>query len=137
MTGLVEEGSELMSESGSDAARDAGLIGAAQKVEHYEIAAYGTMATYAEMLGLSEAERLLKQTLAEEKQTDKELTQLASTINFEAEMGNGKSAEATVASRSRGRKSRREESKSNGRGSAGRGKLLTRVKKALSGWVGK
>jgi ferritin-like metal-binding protein YciE len=140
MTGLVEEGSELMSENGSDAARDAGLIGAAQKVEHYEIAAYGTMATYAEMLGLAEAERLLKQTLAEEKQTDKELTQLASTINFEAEMGNGKSVQATAASRSRAKKSTREDSarsKSNGRGSARRGKLLGRVKKVLSGWVGK
>jgi ferritin-like metal-binding protein YciE len=138
MTGLVDEGAELMSESGSDAARDAGLIGAAQKVEHYEIAAYGTMAKYAEMLGLAEAGRLLKQTLSEEKQTDKELSQLAMTINFEAEMGNGKAAGA--ASRSRSRKSATNESarsKSNGRGSAGGGKLLSRVKKALSGFVGK
>jgi ferritin-like metal-binding protein YciE len=85
MVGLLEEGAELMEEDGSEAALDAGLIGAAQKVEHYEIAAYGTMATYAEMLGLDKAAQLLKQTLAEEKQTDEALSQLASQINFEAE----------------------------------------------------
>ncbi len=86
MEGLVEEGSALMEEEGSPAVMDAGLIGAAQKVEHYEIATYGTLATYAKMLGLNEALNLLKQTLSEEEATDKKLTQLASQINVEAEM---------------------------------------------------
>jgi ferritin-like metal-binding protein YciE len=85
MAGLIEEGSEIMSKDASEAAMDAALIGAAQKVEHYEIAAYGTMVTYAEMLGLPSAAKLLKQTLAEEKETDVELSELAATINFEAE----------------------------------------------------
>src|SRR5687768_17920755 len=85
MIGLIDEGAELMAEDASDAALDAGLIAAAQKVEHYEIAAYGTMVTYAEMLGMKQAVRLLKQRVAEEKQTDEKLTKLASMINFEAE----------------------------------------------------
>ena len=85
MMGLIEEGDELMGEDAPEAVLDAGLISAAQKVEHYEIAAYGTMATYAEILGMNNALKLLKQTLAEEKETDEKLTQLASTINFEAE----------------------------------------------------
>jgi ferritin-like metal-binding protein YciE len=85
MAGLIEEGSELMNEDASEAGMDAALIGAAQKVEHYEIAAYGTMATYAEMLGYDRAAKLLKQTLEEEKETDEELSDLARTINFEAE----------------------------------------------------
>jgi ferritin-like metal-binding protein YciE len=85
MIGLIEEGKELMEEEGSEEALDAALIAAAQKVEHYEIAAYGTMVTYAELLDMKEASKLLEKTLAEEKQTDEELTQLASTINLAAE----------------------------------------------------
>jgi ferritin-like metal-binding protein YciE len=85
MVGLIQEGSKIMEEPGSQATLDAALIGAAQKVEHYEIAAYGTLVAYAKVLGLGEAERLLTETLAEEKQTDEELTQLASKINFESE----------------------------------------------------
>ena len=85
MEGLIEEGKEVMEEDAPDSVMDAGLISAAQKVEHYEIAAYGTMATYAEILGLKDALRLLKQTLGEEKQTDEKLTKIASSINFEAE----------------------------------------------------
>jgi ferritin-like metal-binding protein YciE len=75
---------------------DAGLISAAQRVEHYEIAGYGCVATYANLLGQGEAESLLRQTLDEEKETDKKLTQLAEHINLEAkqagesEGGNGK-----------------------------------------------
>jgi ferritin-like metal-binding protein YciE len=68
---------------------DAGLIAAAQKVEHYEIASYGTLATYAKILGLNNALELLKETLAEEKETDEKLTELASQINFEAEAASG------------------------------------------------
>ncbi len=85
MEGLVEEGSEMMSEKGEPAVLDAGLIAAAQRVEHYEIAGYGTVRTYARLLGDTEAERLLQQTLDEEGETDKKLTALAeSTINLQA-----------------------------------------------------
>jgi ferritin-like metal-binding protein YciE len=84
MEGLVDEGQEVISEF-DDEARDAGLVGAAQKVEHYEIAAYGTARTHANMLGLSRVAKLLQQTLDEEARTDKKLTQLAeSMVNVEA-----------------------------------------------------
>jgi ferritin-like metal-binding protein YciE len=84
MQGLIEEGQEVIEEDSPESVMDAGLIAAAQKVEHYEIAAYGTLATYAEMLGMKDALRLLKKTLAEEKATDEKLSALASRINFEA-----------------------------------------------------
>lgn len=79
MEGLVEEGREMMGELDVEAL-DAGLIGAAQKVEHYEIAAYGTARTHAEMLGYNKVARLLQQTLNEEGATDKKLTQLAESV---------------------------------------------------------
>jgi ferritin-like metal-binding protein YciE len=123
MMGLVDEGSELMQEDGSEAAIDAGLIGAAQKAEHYEIAVYGTMATYAELLGLEEAERLLKQTLAEEKRTDVELSQLARKINFEAEQD-------TSEQDGRSAKGKRKKGKARG------GNLFGRMGKSLAGLVG-
>ena len=85
MEGLIEEGKEIMEEDLDENAIDAGLIGAAQKVEHYEIAAYGTARTHATMLGFTKVARLLQQTLNEEAATDKKLTQLAeSVINVEA-----------------------------------------------------
>jgi ferritin-like metal-binding protein YciE len=85
MEGLIAEGKELMEEDFDEDALDAGLIGAAQKVEHYEIAAYGTARTHAEMLGYRRVAKLLQQTLNEEGATDKKLTQLAETIvNYEA-----------------------------------------------------
>src|SRR5688572_8919575 len=85
MEGLIEEGKELMQEDLDENALDAGLIGAAQKVEHYEIAAYGTARSHATLLGLNKVARLLQQTLNEETATDKKLTQLAeSLINAEA-----------------------------------------------------
>jgi len=85
MEGLIEEGKEIMSEDLEDDTLDAGLIGAAQKVEHYEIAAYGTARAHANLLGLNKIARLLQQTLDEEGNTDKKLTQLAeSIINVEA-----------------------------------------------------
>ena len=85
MQGIIEEGKEVMSEDAEDDVMDAALIGAAQKVEHYEIATYGTLCTYAELLGLRDAKRLLGQNLEEEKRTDAKLTQLAeSVINLEA-----------------------------------------------------
>jgi ferritin-like metal-binding protein YciE len=90
MKGLVEEGSEAIKLKGSDAARDAALIAAAQRVEHYEIAGYGTVLAYAEALGHREAAQLLKQTLDEEKETDEVLSQMAeSHINQHAAMGVG------------------------------------------------
>ena len=85
MEGLIEEGSVLSEEDAQPAVLDAGLIAAAQKVEHYEIASYGTLATYAKILGLDEAVELLAETLAEEKETDEKLTELASQVNFEAD----------------------------------------------------
>ena len=86
MEGLIKEGEEHMKELKSDKdVLDAGLIADAQKVEHYEIAGYGTAKTYAEMLGNQEAVRLLDQTLSEEYATDERLTKLAeSHINIEA-----------------------------------------------------
>jgi len=85
MEGLVEEGSELIHEEADDTVRDAGLIGAAQRVEHYEIAGYGTARTLAETLGHDEVAALLQRTLDEEKETDRLLTELAvSTVNVEA-----------------------------------------------------
>jgi len=77
MKGLVEEGSELMQELKGSSAIDAGLIAAAQKVEHYEIASYGTVRTWAEQMGHSEAARLLEETLDEEKAADDKLTDIA------------------------------------------------------------
>jgi ferritin-like metal-binding protein YciE len=88
MKGLIEEAQEVLSEDAEDAVRDAALIAAAQRVEHYEIAGYGTVRTYAETLGHKEAARLLQQTLDEEGKTDKLLTQLAeSCVNLIAEQG--------------------------------------------------
>jgi ferritin-like metal-binding protein YciE len=84
MEGLVEEGSELMKEDFEDALLDAALIGAAQRVEHYEIAAYGTVRAFAQELGESEHASLLEETLEEEKETDEKLTELAKQINPQA-----------------------------------------------------
>ena len=77
MKGLVSEGSEVVSAKGDPDVKDAALIAAAQRVEHYEIAAYGTARTFAQRLGKQEAVRLLQQTLDEEGATDKKLTALA------------------------------------------------------------
>lgn len=86
MGGLIKESESLISKGGEPEVLDAGLIAAAQKVEHYEIAAYGTMCEWAEQLGLEEAHDLLGQTLAEEKETDAMLTTLAKKqVNLEAE----------------------------------------------------
>ena len=85
MEGLIEEGKEMIEEDGDDDVRDAGLISAAQRVEHYEIAGYGCACTYAEVLGDRKGADLLDQTLEEEAATDKKLTELAKTlINVQA-----------------------------------------------------
>jgi ferritin-like metal-binding protein YciE len=86
MEGLIEEGSDLISEDADATVRDAGLIGAAQRVEHYEIAGYGTARALATTLGQDEIAELLEETLEEEKETDAKLTELAeSAVNAEAE----------------------------------------------------
>src|SRR5688572_16990064 len=85
MEGLIEEAKDMMGEDMEDDVMDAALISAAQKVEHYEIASYGTVRTYAKLLGNKDAARLLQQTLDEEGKTDKLLTKLAENgINIEA-----------------------------------------------------
>lgn len=84
MEGLIEEGKELMEEDAEPEVLDAGLIAAAQRVEHYEIAGYGTARTYAELLGYDKAAKLLQETLDEEGATDKKLSAMAEKINVEA-----------------------------------------------------
>lgn len=85
MEGLIKEGESIMKETEAGPVRDAGIIAAAQKVEHYEIASYGTLISYCELLGEKEAMKILKQTLDEEKNCDTLLTKLAiSEINLEA-----------------------------------------------------
>ncbi|MBW4437436.1 MAG: ferritin-like domain-containing protein [Pleurocapsa minor GSE-CHR-MK-17-07R] len=81
MKGLIAEGEELIGEHKQSTLLDAGLVGAAQRVEHYEIAAYGTVAAYADALGHTDVSDLLRQTLEEEKQTDALLTQIGLPIN--------------------------------------------------------
>ncbi len=86
MKGLITEGNEVISATGNPDVRDAALIAAAQRVEHYEIAGYGCVRTYAQQMGDQQAVSLLQQTLDEEGMTDKRLTQLAEqVINLEAE----------------------------------------------------
>jgi ferritin-like metal-binding protein YciE len=85
MEGLIEEGSEAAGEDYEDDVKDAALIGAAQRVEHYEIAAYGTVRAMAEKLGEDEAVELLGETLEEEKETDEKLTELADSIEVSEE----------------------------------------------------
>lgn len=85
MEGLLKEGEEMIEEEADDDVRNAGLIAAAQRVEHYEIAGYGCARTYAEILGDKEGAKLLQLTLDEEAATDKKLTKVAkSAINIEA-----------------------------------------------------
>ncbi|MCW3075946.1 MAG: hypothetical protein JWO32_555 [Bacteroidetes bacterium] len=87
MAGLIKEAEEIMKESEEGAMRDAGIITASQKVEHYEIASYGTLRTFAQTLGLDEAVTLLDEILEEEKSADEKLTQIAeTTINIQAAM---------------------------------------------------
>jgi len=99
MEGLIKEGAESIEENASPAAKDALLIAAAQRDEHYEIAGYGTVKTYANLLGDDKAARLLEQTLQEEAETDEKLTKMAESINVEAEEGEEEAV--TFASRHR------------------------------------
>jgi ferritin-like metal-binding protein YciE len=107
MEGLIKEGSELLKEDLEGSVKDAALITAAQRVEHYEIAAYGTVRTWANQLQQEEAVSLLEQTLSEEKETDQKLTQLAESINVQAEEEGGEQKEVEAASPRNSRGSRR------------------------------
>ncbi len=82
--GLLQEGEELMNEEAPDSVKDAALIAAAQKVEHYEMATYGCLRDWAQLLGLGEAAELFQDTLDEERETDKRLTEIAQSLNVEA-----------------------------------------------------
>jgi ferritin-like metal-binding protein YciE len=94
MEGLLEEGKEVLEEDGEPAVIDAALIASAQRVEHYEIAAYGCLRSYAQLLGYSQAEQLLQQTLQEEEAADQKLTQLGeSGINEAAAAVGGSEVE--------------------------------------------
>jgi ferritin-like metal-binding protein YciE len=103
MAGLIEEGAETIEEDASPAAKDAMLIAAAQRVEHYEIAGYGSVKTYAKLLGEDEAADLLEQTLEEEVETDEKLTGAAESINAEAEQGEEEEEEAAAPAAKRGK----------------------------------
>jgi ferritin-like metal-binding protein YciE len=86
MEGVIAEGAEMIAEEADVEVKDAGLIAAAQRVEHYEMAGYGTARTYAELLGDKEGAELLALTLEEERQTDQKLSELAkSTVNVPAD----------------------------------------------------
>jgi ferritin-like metal-binding protein YciE len=103
MVGLVKEGAETISEKYSDPVMDSAIIGAAQRVEHYEIAGYGTVRALAELLGEDDHVQLIEQTLQEEKETDEKLTQLAEQINAEANEGSSDEEEASEVPETRSR----------------------------------
>jgi ferritin-like metal-binding protein YciE len=84
MHGVIEEGNQMLSEIGDPSAKDAAIICAAQKVEHYEMASYGCLRTWAEVLGYSNVASLLQETLDEEGEADKKLTSIAGTLNLRA-----------------------------------------------------
>jgi ferritin-like metal-binding protein YciE len=137
MEGLIEEGQELIKERPDPDVLDAGLIAKAQHIEHYEIAGYGTVRTYAQLLGSDRQAQLLQQTLDEEGETDKLLTQLAeSSINIEAATAEGdedeESEETTRGARGRSeREVSRRTTVEGGRGGArggGRGRSGGRAK---------
>lgn len=107
MEGLVKEGSEMMEEDFEGALMDAALIGAAQRVEHYEIAAYGTVSEFARILGEDEHVSLLEETLQEEKDTDEKLTGLAKEINPQANEEMQEQEEEEEAPRTRRKSTRR------------------------------
>jgi ferritin-like metal-binding protein YciE len=101
MKGLIEEGSEILEEKGEESVLDAGIIAAAQKVEHYEIATYGTLRTWANLLGEDDAAELLQETLDEEGETDKRLNDLAEDIVNPEALSESEEEEETAASGSR------------------------------------
>jgi len=99
MRNLIKEGDDMISEAEDDATRDALMIAAAQKVEHYEIAAYGTMRTWANVLGHDDVAQLLEETLNEEKETDRTLTKIAESFVNEASAEEGDEEEEQTGGR--------------------------------------
>jgi ferritin-like metal-binding protein YciE len=118
---LIKEGDEMISEAEDDATRDAVMIAAAQKVEHYEMATYGTLRTWAAVLGNNEAASLLESTLEEEKTADQKLTDIAENfVNTAAAQGGEDEMErsGTRSPRHQAADTRRRRSKSSGRSRA-------------------
>lgn len=110
MEGLVKEGEEIMKKKAEPEVMDAALIAAQQKVEHYEIASYGTARVYAEKLGVSKVEKLLSQTLEEEKKTDEMLTDIAvSSVNAKAMEADKKPASKSQGGASKSKKTASQE----------------------------
>jgi ferritin-like metal-binding protein YciE len=93
MKGLIQEGQEVMEEDASEQMMDAALIGAAQRVEHYEIASYGTARTFAERLGHEDVARLMQETLSEEEEADEKLTQISESLLAEVSPGGAEAEE--------------------------------------------
>jgi ferritin-like metal-binding protein YciE len=120
MKGLIEEGQEMVEELDRGSTLDAALIAAAQKVEHYEIATYGTLATFAEVLELQDAKDLLGQTLEEEKEADEKLTGIAGQINPQSETESEGEEEEEEEGRMAGAGSRANRSGSRGSGNRSR-----------------
>lgn len=107
MEGVIKEGAEVLDEDMDPDVKDAAIIAAAQRVEHYEIAGYGTARTFANLLGEREAASLLEETLNEEKETDAKLTQLAEGINVAAEGGEAEEEGEELESETESRTTRR------------------------------
>ncbi len=106
MEGLVKEGGDVLDEDMEETIKDAAIIAAAQRVEHYEIAGYGCVCAYATRLGENDAAELLAQTLEEEKEADKTLSEIAEQLNLEAVQDHGENAKRTPGSRTAGRSSK-------------------------------
>ena len=116
MKGLIEEGSEAIEEEDKGAIRDLAMIAAAQRVEHYEISAYGTVRTLAEHLGLTEAAELLQQTEDEEKEADSSLTKVALSLYGSSDEDEGEDQELAAAASRSGRGSSPASKRGNGNG---------------------
>lgn len=101
MAGVIEEGNDLLKEAEDEDVRDAAIIASAQKVEHYEMAGYGTARTWATLLGEQDAANLLEETLNEEKDADQKLTDISESINVEAREQRGEGEEVETSRRSR------------------------------------
>jgi len=108
MTGLIKEGNEMVNASGENAVRDAGLIAAAQKVEHYEISGYGSARAHAETLGHDAAVRLFDETLFEEQEADERLNDLANSLINEEAVGGSNAPNGRAKTRAAGGSSRDE-----------------------------
>jgi ferritin-like metal-binding protein YciE len=102
MAGVIAEGNEMLKEAEDEDVRDAAIIASAQKVEHYEMSGYGTVRTWASLLGEQEAAELLEETLNEEKEADQKLTSIAEAINVQAGEEEGEEEERVSASSTRG-----------------------------------